>query len=187
MLSSTSVVCSTRPGRVGPAIANWFHGFAQKHGKFEARLVDLADVNLPLLDEPHHPRLRQYTKEHTKRWSATVDAADAFVFVTPEYNFSTPPALVNALDFVFHEWAYKPAAFVCYGGASGGLRSVQMTKLIVTTLKMMPMQETVALPFFSKHIEDGVFKGDEAHDKAATAMLDETLRWADALKVLRAK
>ena len=187
MLKLHVVVCSTRPGRVGPAIANWFHGFAQKHGKFEVSLVDLAEVNLPLLDEPHHPRLRQYTKEHTKRWSATVDAADAFVFVTPEYNFSTPPALVNALDFVFHEWAYKPAAFVCYGGASGGLRSVQMTKLIATTLKMMPMQETVALPFFSKHIEDGVFKGDEAHDKAATAMLDETLRWADALKVLRAK
>jgi NAD(P)H-dependent FMN reductase len=187
MLNLHVVVCSTRPGRHGPAIANWFHGFARQHGKFEARLVDLAEVNLPLFDEPHHPRLRQYTKEHTKRWSATVDAADAFAFVTPEYNFSTPPALVNALDYVVHEWAYKPAAFVCYGGMSGGLRSVQMTKLIVTSLKMMPMQETVALPFFSKHIEDGVFKADEAHEKAATAMLDETLRWADALKVLRAK
>jgi len=187
MLKLHVVVCSTRPGRVGLAIANWFHGFAQKHAKFEARLVDLAEVNLPLLDEPHHPRLRQYTKEHTKRWSATVDTADAFVFVTPEYNFSTPPALVNALDFVFHEWAYKPAAFVCYGGASGGLRGVQMTKLIVTTLKMMPMQEAVSLPFFTKHIEEGVFKADEAHDKAATVLLDETLRWAEALKVLRAK
>ncbi|HEX4407026.1 MAG TPA: NAD(P)H-dependent oxidoreductase [Polyangia bacterium] len=181
------VVCSTRPGRVGPTIANWFHGLAQQHGKFEARLVDLAEVNLPLYDEPHHPRLRQYTHEHTKRWSATVDAADAFAFVTPEYNFSPPPALVNALDYVFHEWAYKPCAFVSYGGTSGGLRCVQAAKLMVTTLKMMPMMETVSLPFFSKHVENGAFKADEAHEKTATAMLDETFRWAEALKVLRAK
>ncbi len=187
MLNLHVVVCSTRPGRHGLAIANWFHGFAQKHGKFEARLVDLAEVNLPLFDEPHHPRLRQYTKEHTKSWSATVDAADAFAFVTPEYNFGTPPALVNALDYVLHEWAYKPAAFVSYGGTSGGLRGVQMTKQIVTALKMMPMAETVSLPFFSKHVEDGVFKADEAHERSATAMLDETLRWAGALEVLRAK
>ncbi|HTA20192.1 MAG TPA: NAD(P)H-dependent oxidoreductase [Polyangia bacterium] len=187
MLKLHVVVCSTRPGRHGPTIANWVHGFAQKHGKFEVRLVDLAEVNLPVFDEPHHPRLRQYTKEHTKRWSETVDAADAFAFVTPEYNYNTPPALVNALDYLLHEWAYKPVAFVSYGGPSGGLRSVQMTKLFVTAFKMMPMSEMVSLPFFSKHIEDGVFKADEAHEKAATAMLDETHRWADALKVLRAK
>jgi NAD(P)H-dependent FMN reductase len=179
------VVASTRPGRVGLPIATWFHAFARAHGKFEPRLVDLAEVNLPLIDEPHHPNLRQYTKEHTKAWSATVAAADAFVFVTPEYNFSAPPALLNAFDYLFHEWHYKPAGFVSYGGLSGGLRGAQMTKQVASALKMVPLFESVPIPFFRQHLKDDVFTATEAHEKSATLMLDELLRWTNALEVLR--
>jgi NAD(P)H-dependent FMN reductase len=186
MLKLHVVIASTRPGRGGLPVGTWFHGFAQRHAKFDLRLVDLAEVNLPLLDEPHHPRLRQYQHAHTKAWSATVAEADAYVFVTPEYNFGPPPALLNAMDFVFHEWGYKPCAFVSYGGASGGVRSVQMTKLVVTTLKMMPMMELVAFPFYAQQLKDGVFTVNETQENAATAMLDELLRWAEALKPMRA-
>ncbi|CAN5492477.1 NAD(P)H-dependent oxidoreductase [soil metagenome] len=182
-----TIVVSTRPGRQGPAVANWFHALAQKHGKFAAELIDLAEVNLPLFDEPVHPRLRQYANDHTKRWSASVESADAFVFVTPEYNYSAPPSLVNALDYLVQEWAYKPAGFVSYGGVSGGTRSVQMTKGIVTTLKMMPMVESVAVPFFNQFINDeGIFDPGEVNEKAGAAMLDEMLRWTEAMKGLRA-
>jgi NAD(P)H-dependent FMN reductase len=118
---------------------NWFVENARAHGKFEVSFVDLKEVNLPPMDEPEHPRFQKYTHDHTKAWSATVAAADAFVFVTPEYNFSTAPALQNALDYVYKEWNYKPVGFVSYGGISGGLRSVQMTKQMVTTLKMVPL------------------------------------------------
>ncbi|HET8598477.1 MAG TPA: NAD(P)H-dependent oxidoreductase, partial [Castellaniella sp.] len=117
------IICSTRPGRVGPAVARWFHGFARNHGQFDVELVDLADFALPLYDEPVHPRMQQYEHDHTKRWSASVAAADAYIFVTPEYNYSAPPTLVNALDFVYKEWNYKPCGFVSYGGVSGGLRA----------------------------------------------------------------
>ena len=113
------VIASTRPSRIGPAIAQWFHEFAKEHGKFDAELIDLADFNLPIYDEPHHPMRRQYTKDHTKAWSASVNAADAFVFVTPEYNYGPPPSLTNALDFVFWEWQYKAVGLVSYGGVSG--------------------------------------------------------------------
>src|SRR5437588_355270 len=95
-----NILCSTRPGRQGPAIADWFQEFARQHGKFEAELVDLAPVALPLFDEPKHPRFQKYQNEHTKKWSASVAAADAFVFVTPEYNFGPPPSLLNALNFL---------------------------------------------------------------------------------------
>lgn len=180
------IIASTRPGRVGPTIGKWFYEFAARHGSFEVELVDLAEVNLPLLDEPAHPRLKKYEHAHTKHWSASVDAADAFVFVTPEYNFGTPPALLNALDYLYDEWSYKPVGFVSYGGLSGGIRSVQMTKQIVTTLKMMPMVEAVNIPFFPNHIDDtGAFVATEIHEKSATDMLQELLRWADALKPLR--
>src|SRR5262245_20375897 len=119
MLNLHVVIVSTRPGRGGPAVARWFVEQASSHGAFQMKLVDLAEVNLPLLDEPSHPRLRDYKHEHTKKWSATVAEADAFVFVTPEYNYSAPASLINALDYLFHEWAYKPAGFVSYGGVSG--------------------------------------------------------------------
>ena len=164
------VIVSTRKGRLGPAVADWFHRQAQAFDGFDVELVDLAEVNLPLLDEPHHPRLANYQHEHTKRWSAIVSRADAFVFVTPEYNFSTPPSLVNALDYLAKEWAYKPAAFVSYGGISGGMRSVMMTKSILTTLRMVPF-EAVNLHVRSNRSRDGEFNATEVNEKAAEAML----------------
>src|SRR5690349_114928 len=118
------VVASTREQRKGPQVAAWFEGEARAHGGFEIELVDLAAVALPLFDEPRHPRLRQYEHEHTRRWSASVERADAFVFVTPEYNYGAPPSLLNALDYLIQEWAYKPVGFVSYGGVSAGTRSV---------------------------------------------------------------
>lgn len=183
------IIASTRPGRQGGKIAAWFHELAQQHGKFNVELIDLAEVGLPIFDEPNHPRLRHYQHEHTKRWSEIVERADAFVFVTPEYNFGTPPALVNALDFLFQEWAYKPVGFVSYGGVSGGLRSVQMTKQFVTALRMMPIPEAVTLPFFSKFIDQdtGAFVPEEGVVKAGHAMLQELERWAGALQPLRAQ
>ncbi len=180
------IIGSTRPGRVGPSVARWFYEFAVEHGGFDAKLIDLADFDLPVYDEPVHPRFQQYEHEHTKRWSASVTAADAYIFVTPEYNYSPPPALVNALDYVYREWNYKPCGFVSYGGVSGGLRSVQAAKMLVTTLKMMPMMEGVTVPMVASHLsENGVFSSNELIDQSAQTLLDELLRWAEALKPMR--
>jgi NAD(P)H-dependent FMN reductase len=140
------IVGSTRPGQVRLPVGEWFFTQARKHGRFEAELIDLATIDLPTYDEPKHPSLQQYQHEHTKRWGAKVASADAYVFVTPEYNFGPPPALVNALNYVYKEWNYKPAGFVSYGGISGGLRAVQMEKLILTTLKAVPLVEAVVIP-----------------------------------------
>lgn len=181
----TIVIASVREGRAGEAIARWFIERAKQHGKFDVQVADLKDLKLPLLDEPHHPRLKKYERDTTKRWSAIVDGSDAFVFVSAEYNYSTPPALVNALDTVYHEWTYKPVGFVTYGGISGGLRAMQMTRTMVTAFKMMPMVEAVNIPFFTQSVHDGVFKANETQEKAVPVMLDELLRWAEALKTLR--
>ena len=181
----TVIIASVREGRAGDPIARWFISRAQEHGKFDVQLVDLKDVNLPLLSEAHHPRLKKYQQETTKAWSAIVGASDAFVFVTPEYNYTIPPALVNALDHLYHEWSYKACAFVSYGGISGGMRAVQTAKLMATGFKLVPIVEAVNIPFYTQLMENGVFKGNETHEKAATVMLDELLRWTDALTPLR--
>jgi NAD(P)H-dependent FMN reductase len=185
-MSKLSVIIgSTRPGRVGLPIGQWFFERALVHGKFEVQLVDLKEQNLPLLDEGKHPRLGQYEHEHTKAWSRIIAASDAFVFVTPEYNFSAPPALLNALDFLFHEWAYKPAGFVSYGGQSGGIRAVQMLKQTLLSMKVVGLTESVVIPFFSQFVEGPKFKANETHDKQAVTMLDELVRWTGALAALR--
>jgi NAD(P)H-dependent FMN reductase len=181
-----TIIASTRPNRMGPKVADWVHAHAVAHGKFEASLVDLAEFNLPVFDEPKHPRLGQYEHEHTRRWSASVKAADAFVFVTPEYNFGPPPSLINALTYLAAEWSYKPLGVVCYGGISGGVRSAQVTRSIATTLKMMPIPEVVPVPSFSHFIgEDGTFTPNDPMKQGATLMLDELHKWAGALKPLR--
>lgn len=189
MLKLQIVTVSTREGRKGPVVASWFTERARAHGKFDIEEVDLATVNLPMFNEPQHPSQQKYAHEHTKAWSAIVDRADAYVFVTPEYNFGTPPSLVNALNYLVKEWQYKPAAFVSYGGVSAGLRGVQMTKQVMTTLKIVPLFESVAIPFFTQHIdkETNAFTPGEVQEKSANTMLNELHRWADTLKPMRAR
>lgn len=180
------IICSTRPGRVGPSVARWFNQFAAQHGKFDTTLIDLEDFNLPVYDEPFHPVLQKYQHDHTRAWSASVSAADAYVFVTPEYNYCPPPAFVNALNYVYKEWNYKPCGFVSYGGVSGGMRAVQMEKQLVTTLKMMPMVEGVAIPMVATLLDDNKqFSSNALIDDSAQVMLDELHKWADGLQQMR--
>lgn len=184
-LNLHTIIVSLRPTRRGPIVARWFHDYATANSPFEEKLVDLADFKLPIYDEPEHPRLQHYVHEHTKRWSESVASADAFVFVTPEYNFGPPPYFLNAVTYLGPEWAYKPAGFVSYGGISGGLRSVQMEKLVLTTLKVVPMVEAVSVPNFSQHIKDDRFHPTELMVDGAKNLLAELHRWAEALKPLR--
>lgn len=180
------IVSSTRPGRIGPAIADWFAAIARTNGGFEVDLVDLVDHGLPVYDEPHHPATGRYEHDHTRRWSARVDAADAFVFVMPEYNAGPPPSLLNALNFLYQEWTYKPAAFVSYGGVSGGLRAVQSVKPILTALRMLPVVEGVVAPLVHAQLADGRFSASDHQVHAASDTLRELHRVSTAMKVLRA-
>jgi NAD(P)H-dependent FMN reductase len=182
----TIIVGSTRPGRAGLPIARWFADRARSHGGFDVNMVDLAELNLPLLDEPNHPRLRRYIHRHTKDWSAIVDASDAFAIVTPEYNNGYPAALKNAIDYLHEEWCDKPVGFVSYGGVSAGTRAVQQLKQVVTTLKMHPVVEAVSIPFHVQFIgDDGRVQANEMMEQAVDAMLDELVRVEGALRPLR--
>ena len=182
------IIASTRPGRIGPKVAEWIEAAAREQAGFEEiDLVDLAEVDLPMMDEPHHPRLRNYTQQHTKDWSARIASADAFIFVMPEYNYGFTAPLKNAIDYLHHEWSYKPVGLVSYGGVSAGTRAAQMIKQVVTTLKMMPLSEAVSIPFVHHMInEDDQLEPNDVMVAAAKAMLDELRRVSDAFRPLRA-
>lgn len=101
------IIGSTRPGRKGPIIARWVEEAAKASGLFKVELVDLAEMNLPLLDEASHPAMQKYEHEHTKRWASIIGSADAYIFVTPEYDFFAPASLVNAIQVLMKEWATR--------------------------------------------------------------------------------
>jgi NAD(P)H-dependent FMN reductase len=182
----TVIVGSIRPGRAGQPIAEWFINRARSHGGFEVEVADLAEIRLPLMEEPNHPRLREYTSQHTRDWSARIDRADAIVFVTPEYNYGYPATIKNAIDYLHQEWKDKAAGFVSYGGVAAGTRAVQQLKQVITTLRMVPVFESVNIPFHAQFIRDGQFHANDVLEQAATAMLDELLRVDGALRGLRA-
>lgn len=179
------VVGSVRPGRIGLPIAEWVRARADARG-IEVDFVDLVDLALPWLDEPEHPRLRKYTRPHTIAWSERVDAADAVLLVTPEYNHSFSPALKNAIDFLNREWWRKPVGFVSYGGVSGGTRGVVALAEVVATLGMVRVGANVEINFAGRSIADGVYSPGEKEAALLEKQLTELEQLAAPLAALRA-
>lgn len=182
------IIGSTRPGRVGLPVARWFERRAREHDGFDIDVADLAEIRLPFLDEPRHPRFHDYTRPHTLRWSERVSAADAVVLVTSEYNHGYPAPLKNALDFLNQEWAHKPVGFVSYGGVAAGTRAMQQLKTVVAALRMLAVVEAVNIPFVQQFLgEDGEIHANEVMEQAAVAMLDELVRIEAVLRPVRAQ
>ena len=177
------IVGSTRPGRKAEAVARWVHGIASKRSDAQYELVDIAEYDLPLLDEALPPSRGQYQKEHTKRWSAKIAQFDGYVFVTPEYNHATSGALKNAIDFLYKEWNNKAAAFVGYG-SMGGARAVENLRLIMGEIMVADVRQAVHLSLFTD-FENGAFKPAAMHEKTVGTMLDQVVTWSAALKGVR--
>ena len=184
MLKVGIIVGSTRPGRKAAAVAQWAYDILKSRQDAEFEIVDIEDYKLPLLDEPVPPSMHQYSKAHTKTWSAKIDSFDAYIFVTPEYNHSVPAALKNAIDFLFREWNNKAAGFIGYGSA-GGARAVESLRLVMGEIKVADVRAQVMLSLRTDFENFTTFKPHELHDKAVHAMADEVIAWGGALKSLR--
>jgi NAD(P)H-dependent FMN reductase len=184
MLKIAIILGSTRPGRNGEAVARWVNEIAQKRSDAEFELVDIADFNLPLLDEPVPASMGQYTKPHTIAWSKKIGSFDGFVFVTPEYNHATSGALKNAIDFLFNEWKDKAAGFVGYGG-NGGARAIENLRLIVGELQIADVRAQVGLSLITDFESYSIFKPGPHQEPAVNVMLDQVIAWSGALKTLR--
>ena len=138
------VIGSTRPNRICAGISDWTIRLLQASSELRYELVDLADVNLPFLDEPLKPALGNYQHEHTKAWSRLVSSFDAFVFVFPQYNWGYPAPLKNALDFLYIEWHDKPAGLVTYG-TRGGEKGAAQLRGVLQGVHMRTIDHNVEL------------------------------------------
>lgn len=180
------ITSTVRPGRKGPILTAWIAEIAKKHEVFDTEILDLGEINLPMMNEAHHPVMRKYEHEHTKQWSAKIDEADAFIFVTGEYDYNYPAPLRNALEYLYHEWNYKAAGIISYGGISAGTRAANSLKADLSTFKVVPLAEAVYFPFFTQHINDqNVFLPNESAIHSADQMLKELARWTKGLKLIK--
>lgn len=178
------ILGSTRPVRKGKPIADWVLEQARsREATYE--LIDLKDVDLPLYDEPLSPSGLKYEHEHSKRWSAQIDAYDGYIFVTPEYNHSTSSALKNAIDYLYPEWNDKAAAFVGYGSA-GGVRAVEHLRGITAELQLATVRTQMSFSLMTDFVGFKDFAPAEHHAQRAELMFTQLERWAGALKPLRA-
>ncbi|HET9411332.1 MAG TPA: NADPH-dependent FMN reductase [Candidatus Saccharimonadales bacterium] len=177
---------STRPGRKGAAVAKWFMESTKDEKAFTFELADLAEINLPMLDEPVPALFGKYQNEHTKAWAAQLASADGFVIVTPEYNHGYPASLKNAIDYTYVEWNHKPVAFVSYG-VIGGVRAVEQLKPVISRLDAVPLDAQVSLALGTHFTEDGLVKADSQVQNDLTAMIKSLAWWGDALKAARQK
>jgi NAD(P)H-dependent FMN reductase len=184
MLKIAIILGSTRPHRNGEAVAKWAYDLARQRGDADYELVDLREVDLPLLDEAIPPSQGKYQHEHTKAWSAKVASFDGYVFVTPEYNHSTSAALKNALDFVYAEWNNKAAGFVGYGSA-GGTRAVEHLRGICAELQVATVRQQVMLSLYTDFEHFSSFKPAAHHAQSFGTLLDQLLAWAGALRTVR--
>lgn len=164
------VVGSTREGRFGPTVASWFVDQARRRDDVTVDVIDLAHTDIP-----------------SEALSGAIDAADAFVVVTPEYNHSFPGPLKSAIDSIRTGWFAKPVAFVSYGGLSGGLRAVEPLRGVFAELHAVTIRETVSFHMARERFDgDGNPKDPDVVNSAAHALLEQLTWWATTLRAGRA-
>jgi NAD(P)H-dependent FMN reductase len=176
------LVGSTRAARRGPAVAAWVADAARRHPDLAAAQVDvldIADADLPLLDEPVPAIRGDYRNAHTLRWAETVRGYDAFIVVTPVHNASYPASLKNAIDYLYAEWNGTVVGFVGYG-AHGGTRAIDHLRTVFAEVKAITVAQEVSLELF----EDYDFSEVDPTDATATGRLAPRPRQHDALDAM---
>jgi len=178
------VTGSTRPGRVNLGVAQWLLERAEKRGDAQYELVDIADFNLPLLDEPYPASSQNYQNEHTKVWAAKMAEFDGYIFVTGEYNHSVQPALANALSYINAELNNKAAGLVGYGSAMGA-RAIEHLRAILSELQVAHVQKTGLFSLFTDFENFSTFAPAELSAASVDPMLDQLASWTKALNTVR--
>ncbi|MFI6688271.1 NADPH-dependent FMN reductase [Streptomyces sp. NPDC050485] len=178
------IIGSVREGRFGPVVANWFTEQAEQHGEFAVDVIDLADIDIPLALPPVPPAMQPDLPRPASMAELTrrLEAADAIVIVTPDYNRSFPASLKAAIDWHYTEWQAKPIGFVGYSGASGGLLAIEQLRQVFNELQAHTVRDYVSFPrYYLLFSPDGTLLDPEGPQGSAKVMLDQLLWWGTVL------
>lgn len=182
------IIGSTRTNRFGIQPAKWLMELTKEYTDDTFELVDLAEINLPFLDEPQPPSLGNYAHDHTKAWAKIIGEADGFIVITPEYNHGVPAVLKNAIDFLYKEWLYKPIGFVGYGAAAGGVRAIEHLRASTIWLRMIPLHDDVIFQnYWGQLDESGTLQPTEKQINDGKRLIENSIFWANELQPIRKK
>ncbi|WP_018655954.1 NADPH-dependent FMN reductase [Actinomadura flavalba] len=177
------IIASTRTGRFGPTVAEWFAGRARRRPGLTVDLIDLAAAALPatLPDED------TAAPPQVAALAPRLAAADAFAIVTPEYNQSFPAPLKTAIDWFCAEWRAKPVAIIGYGRDSGGALAAAQLRQVFAELDAVTIRDGLLLPrYWELFAADGSWPRRSADcTMAVTTTLDRLTWWARALRDAR--
>jgi NAD(P)H-dependent FMN reductase len=172
------VIGSNREGRFGIVVAQWFvHVIADIDG-LDVDVIDLADLDL-------HSRIGIDPPDAMRSVFPRVAAADAFVFITPEYNHSFPASIKAFIDLHVEQWFGKAIGFVSYGGIAGGLRSVEALRLVFASLNAATVRNTVSFANAWDEFADGTPSNPERRARAANSLVQQLKWWGHALRNAR--
>lgn len=178
------IIGSVREGRKARPVGDWACRQIAERGDCTVELVDLKDWNLPLFAFARSPSLGDYADPLQRRWGEKIAEADGYLFVSPEYNHGYTAALKNALDYLYAEWARKPASFIGYGGV-GGARGIEQLRLVLVELRMAPLRDALFIRDAADKLVDGVFTGDAKDARQLDHVMEHLLWWSRALSAAR--
>lgn len=175
------IIGSVREGRTAIKIAKWVQKSLENYdfSTIQIELVDLKEWNLPIFAGAHPPLTGIYDQPKQQEWADKIASADAFIFISPEYNHGYSPALKNALDYLGKEWNGKPAAYVSYGGTNGS-RSIDQIRQVATQLGLVDSNAVVEIRDIFSRNKTEVFESNPFDDKALRAAFDKIVQYVSA-------
>lgn len=176
------ILGSVRRGRKSPIVARFVVERLKRSGKFEPELLDLAEYNLPIMEE--RLRMRDDPPPNLVEMGAKLARADAIVVVSPEYNSGYPGVLKNTLDYFLPEYKRKPIGIVTVsGGGFGGINALAQLRLVFLSIGAFPVP--LGLPV--SRVQDAFDENDNPKDplleKAAASFTAELLWLTEAIAI----
>lgn len=180
------VTTSIRAGRQSLAVATWIKSLADQRADATFEIVDIADHDLPLWQEPASPSVAPPVSAAGQAWSAKMREFDGYVFAVAEYNHSITGVLKNALDYLGPaDTANKAAGFVSWGSA-GGARAVEHLRTILSEQQIAHVRGHVLLSLFADFENFSVLKPSAPVTAGMAPMLDQVVTWTKAMEAVRA-
>jgi len=180
---------SYRSDRMGVRLADYIVAGLTARGA-EAELIDAKAIGLPMLDRMYKEYPKGEAPPAMKALAEKIRAADAFVFVTGEYNWGPQPGLKNLTDHFLEEWFWRPAAIASYSrGRFSGVRAGTVWHGILSEMGMVVISSVLAVgPIAGTLDADGrpIEDAGAALNRAFPRFADDLAWWTQAAKVQRA-
>ena len=181
---------SYRSDRMGIRLANFVVSALASRGA-DAELIDAKVVSLPMLDRMYKEFAPGTAPRAMEALATKIKAADAFVFVTGEYNWGMQPGLKNLTDHFLEEWFWRPAAIVSYSaGRLAGARAGTAWHGTLSEMGMVVVSSTLAVGQIADALDANyqpIGPLGEALQQAFPRFADDLAWWTEAAKAQRAR